>query len=166
MYSEMSCTPSCYADDVITRENLLLTLKICIVGQDATKMDNEVVISKYLKSVDAEYPGKQLLRLVLDDFQITGPHGTHQCLIFNPLGISFSKFRTFFPEKGLNEELLQQTLQLVLLGLDFLHQAGVVHTGMFHFVVPLSLPADSNPDISPNNILLGVEDSSIFSEIE
>jgi serine/threonine protein kinase len=121
---------------VITRENILLTLKICIAGQEATKVDSEVAISQYLKSIDAEHPGKQLLRLVLEDFHIADPHGMHQCLLFNPLGISFSKFRNLFPEKGLNIELLQQTLQLVLLGLDFLHQAGVVHTGMIYLVVP------------------------------
>ncbi|KAI0136392.1 kinase-like domain-containing protein [Xylariales sp. AK1849] len=130
-------------------ERSLLTFKICTKSQDATKVNNEVAISQHLKTIDAEHPGKQLLRLVFDDFQITGPHGTHQCLLFDPLDISFTKFRNLFPEKGLNKELLQQTLQLVLLGLDFLHQAGVVHT-----------------DISPNNILLGVQDASIFLEIE
>lgn len=110
---------------------LLLTLKVCIATQDAAKVDNEVAISNYLKSVDAaEHPGRQLLRLVLDHFQLSGPHGTHQCLLFNPLGISFSLFRNLFPQKGLSPKLLQQTLQLVLLGLDFLHQTGVIHTGM------------------------------------
>lgn len=97
-----------------------------------------MAISQHLRSIDAEHPGKDLLRLVVDHFQITGPHGMHQCLLFAPLGLSYTKFRNLFPEKGLNEELLQQTLQLVLLGLDVLHQASVVHT-----------------DISPNNILLG-----------
>jgi hypothetical protein len=68
--------------------------------------------------------------VVLDDFQITSPYGIHQCLLFAPMGLSFTKFKNLFPEKGLNKELLQQTLLLVLLGLDFLHQAGVVHTGI------------------------------------
>jgi hypothetical protein len=76
------------------------------------------------------HPGKQLLRLVLDELKITGPHGTHQCPVFNPLGLSFTNFRNCFPKNGLDKELLQQTLQPVLLGLDFLHQAGVVHAGM------------------------------------
>jgi hypothetical protein len=95
-------------------------------------VDNEVAISRYIKSIDAEHPGKDLLRLVLDDFQITGPYGMHQCLLFAPLGLSYTDFRDLFPEKRLSKELLQQTLQLVLLGLDFLHQAGVVHTGISH----------------------------------
>ncbi|KAF2453036.1 protein kinase, partial [Lineolata rhizophorae] len=129
--------------------NNLLTLKVCITGKSAPKVDNEVAISRYLRSIDAEHPGKDLLRLALDDFQITGSHGVHQCLLFTPLGLSYTDFRNLFPEKWLNKELLQQTLLLVLLGLDFLHQADVVHT-----------------DISPNNILLGAPDSSVFSIIE
>jgi hypothetical protein len=108
-----------------------LTLKVCIRNRDTATVDNEVSISQHLAATDPEgHPGKQLLRLVLDEFKITGPHGTHQCLVFNPLGLSFTDFRNRFPENGLNKELLQQTLQLLLLGLDFLHQAGVVHTGM------------------------------------
>ncbi|KAI1427221.1 kinase-like domain-containing protein [Xylaria sp. FL1777] len=130
-------------------EDSLLTLKICIKEQDATSVNNEVAVSQHLKAIDAEHPGKQLLRLVVDNFQISGPHGMHQCLLFNPLGISYTQFRNLFPEKELTKIVLQQSLQLVLLGLDFLHQAGVVHT-----------------DVSPNNILLGIHDKSIFSEIE
>jgi hypothetical protein len=110
-----------------------LTLKVGIIMQDATKVDNEVAVSQYLKSVDDnQHPGKQYLHLPLDDFQITGPHGIHQCVLFNPLGVSYTKFRCLFSEKGLHKEILQQSLQMVLLGLDLVHQAGVVHTVIFH----------------------------------
>lgn len=81
-------------------------------------------------SVDGQHPGRDLLRLVQDGFQLSGPHGTHQCLLFQPLGLTLTKFRNRFPGKALSKVLLQQTLQLLLLALDFLHQAKVVHTGM------------------------------------
>ncbi|KAH9995941.1 kinase-like domain-containing protein [Xylariaceae sp. FL0662B] len=130
-------------------KDALLTLKICNVARDATKVNIEVAISQHLKAAEGEHPGRELIRMVLDDFQITGPHGTHHCLLFEPLGISITEFRNMFPEKGLSKKLFQQTLQLVLLGLDFLHQAGIIHT-----------------DLSANNLLLGVHDPSIFSEME
>lgn len=101
-------------------------------------MNSEVAISQHIKSINTDHLGKQVLRLVLDEFQITGPDGTHQCLIFEPLGISFTKFRNRFPEGGLNLEVLQNTLRLLLLGLDFLHQAGIVHTGVSF---PTSVPS-------------------------
>jgi hypothetical protein len=109
------------------REDRLSTLKICI----RNTVNNELAVSRHLESIDAgEHPGKQLLSLVLDEFEITGPHGTHQCLVLEPLGMSFTNLRTHFDENGVTKALLQQTIQMVLLGLDFLHQAGVVHTGL------------------------------------
>jgi serine/threonine protein kinase len=155
-----------YADDRMISQGSLLTLKVCTWERDATKLNNEIAISNYLKSIDADHPGKQLLRLVLHDFQISGPRGLHRCLLFQPLGISFTKFRKAFPENGLSMKLLQQSLQLILLGLDYLHQANVVHTGMLYSSAWLSLLADENLDISPNNILLGIQDTSVFLEVE
>ena len=107
----------------------LLTLKVCIVGKHSGP-DNEAAISDYLTPIDAAgHPGKDLLRLVLDHFQVAGPGGTHHCLLFEPLGISLTEYRNRFPRKRLPENLLQHVLRLILVGLDFLHQAGVVHTG-------------------------------------
>ncbi|OAQ64022.2 protein kinase-like protein [Pochonia chlamydosporia 170] len=127
----------------------LLTLKVCTT-QVTANVNNELAVSRHIASIEAaEHPGKQLLRATRDDFQVVGPHGTHQCLVFNPLGLTFTKFRNKFPDKAFNKKLLQQTLQLVLLGLDFLHQANVVHT-----------------DISPNNVLLSSPDPSVFEKIE
>lgn len=107
-------------------EETFHTIKICITGED---FSNEVKVSELVRSIEAEHPGKARLRVALDTFQIQGPHGSHQCLVFAPLGLTHTKFRTLFPDNALNKDLLQQSLLMVLLGLDFLHQVGVVHTG-------------------------------------
>lgn len=66
------------------------------------------------------------------------------------------------------QDYLQYTMLLVAFALDFLHQAGVVHTGNSPVFSPcFVLPADSDADISPNNILLGVSNpAEVFSTIE
>lgn len=107
-------------------QDILLTLKVCVTGEDAS---NEVAISDHIKSIDAEHPGKERLRVVRDRFKIQGPSGDHQCLLFTPLGLTYTDFRSLFPEKGLSADLLRQSLLMILLGLDFMHQAGIVHTG-------------------------------------
>jgi len=112
-----------------SRKQGYLALKVGTAGTDSSRADNEAVISRYLRSVEAEHPGQKLLRLALEDFEISGPHGIHKCLILNPLGMTFTQFRDLLPGRVLPKDLLQQTLQLVLLSLDFLHQASVVHTG-------------------------------------
>ncbi|KAL2069702.1 hypothetical protein VTL71DRAFT_14381 [Oculimacula yallundae] len=133
-------------------KDIYLSLKLCTTAGEADRthgVDKELSVSLYLKSIEAEHPGKGFLRLTVDNFELQGPNGTHQCLLFMPLGLSFSKLRSRFPEDSIPKQLVQHSLQILLVGLDFLHQAGVVHT-----------------DLSPNNILLGLADSSILSEIE
>ncbi|CCF39117.1 protein kinase [Colletotrichum higginsianum] len=128
------------------RENTFHSLKVCITGEDSS---NEAAVSQRIQSIDAEHPGKERLRVALDTFQVAGPHGSHRCMVFAPLGLTYTTFRNLFPNNALNKDILQQSLLMVLLGLDFLHQVGIVHT-----------------DLSPNNVLLGVEDVSVFSKIE
>lgn len=68
--------------------------------------------------------------MVLDDFQIQGPSGSHRCLLLTPLGMTYSDIRNLFPGNGFTPDLLQKSLVSIILGLDLLHQVGVVHTGM------------------------------------
>lgn len=66
----------------------------------------------------------------LDDFRITGPHGSHQSLVFETLGLTLTNLRDLFENRALEKTLLQKFLFVIVTSLDFLHQAGVVHTGL------------------------------------
>ncbi|THY58805.1 protein kinase [Aureobasidium pullulans] len=129
------------SDDSI-RQNTLVTLKVCILGEDES---NELAISHHIKSFDdGIHPGKHRSRVTLDDFHVRGPHGTHHCLVFPALGRTLAQVRNVFEDQKLDKLLLQRFLYPILQGLDFLHQTGVVHT-----------------DISPNNILVEADDDML-----
>lgn len=59
--------------------------------------------------------------------------------------MSYTEFLDMFPRKQMPEALVQRSMQLILLGLDYLHKARVVHTGMF------SLSGTYNASLGPKN---------------
>jgi hypothetical protein len=91
-----------------------------------------VIISRYLKDFGSEHPGLSLLRLPLDDFKLESPAGAHQCLVYEPLGVTYTQFKIEYSEKAFSRDMTQGGLRMILYGLDLLHQAGVVHTGKSH----------------------------------
>ncbi|THX66867.1 protein kinase [Aureobasidium pullulans] len=135
----------------------LIALKFCILGEDISQ---EVTISNHIRSIDAHHPGKERLRVTSDDFRVTGLHGVHQCLVFSVLGMTLAHLRDLFEEKALEKTLLQKCLYAVVLGLDFLHQAGVVHTGSSHCQHAQHV-ADKAAELSPSNILVGADDDAV-----
>ncbi|TIA38477.1 protein kinase [Aureobasidium pullulans] len=132
------------SSDNSIRQDILVTLKVCILGEDGS---NELAISHHIKSFDdGIHPGKHRSRVTLDDFHIRGPHGRHHCLVFPALGRTLAQVRNVFEDRKLDKLLLQRFLYPILQGLDFLHQTGVVHT-----------------DISPNNILVEADNDMLVN---
>lgn len=76
---------------IFYREKCYKTLKICVRGQ---RPDQEVAISEHLKQ-SSDIQRKRLVRLILESFEIVGPYGKHVCLVYQPLGMSFSEFQEF-----------------------------------------------------------------------
>ena len=123
------------------RNHQYLTLKVCTSNK---RLNNEISISDHLKDSGIEHPGKPFVRVVLDSFNITSSSGNcHQYLLYQPLGMSFAEFLDLLPENKFPEDLLQRSMQLILVGLGYLHQANVVHTGKhYHPCNPKSVHGD------------------------
>ncbi|EGE01731.1 CMGC/CLK protein kinase [Trichophyton equinum CBS 127.97] len=121
------------------------TLKVCTRGR---RPDRELTVSEHLSNSDDHF-GKKLVRLVLDSFELDGPHGKHTCLIYKPLGMSFTEFQSMSDGKMLPKAFIQRSVQLTLISLAFMHENNVIHT-----------------DISSNNLLQGIEDTSMLAQLE
>ncbi|KAJ5569564.1 kinase-like protein [Penicillium hispanicum] len=114
------------------------------------KVDREVEILKHLSTIDTKHPGSGLVRSMLDAFEINGPKGSYQCIVFEPPLTSVLHFQATFDPPSLTEDLLKGLLQQLLLALDYLHsEAHVIHT-----------------DIQAKNIIISARDDSIFRDWE
>ena len=162
---------------------------MCIRSKEGSAVqqqaDNELAVSDHLRSAPIQqHPGRAAVRVALESFQVEGPDGTHTCLLYSPLGMTFTDLRNMLPDAKFDKRMLQRALQLILIATDYLHKNKVVHTGSSPFAISLvsggvmregGLSSYSSrclrgltelKDISPNNILLGARDLSPFGEIE
>lgn len=104
-------------------------LKVYISGHRQSQ--NELKALTYLKTIRTSHPGSQLIRTMLDAFEVAGEDGPHQCLIYEPLGLTLSDLRRLC-DGNIPKEMLKGITNYLLLALDFLHsEAQVVHTGIF-----------------------------------
>jgi serine/threonine-protein kinase SRPK3 len=139
---------------------LTLKLRVCR-RQNESNDDEEIAISRHLEQFSLDHSGRSMIRPVLGSFDIFGPKGRHKCLLYQPLGWSFAAFLDLLPDRRFPKDLVQQSTQLLLGALDYLHKCGVIHTGKPLGVYSL-LDAKCTPDISPYNVLMRIKDESIL----
>lgn len=112
--------------------NSHVALKI-IVGEEGVS-SNESRILRLLKQHQASTPaspGAHSVPELLDEFTIHGPNGRHQCFVSEPAACSVADskeagLRWQFPLK-----LAREIAAKVIMGIDFIHSAGIVHGGKF-----------------------------------
>lgn len=92
-------------------------------------MTKEAQVLEYLNSRDSVHNGRSWVRDACDIFQIDVPSGSHTCLVFEPLGISLSERIDLRPAKRLEQPIVKLITYCLLLGIDYLHTLGVIHTG-------------------------------------
>lgn len=86
-----------------------------------------------MKSIEDIHGGEVHVRRVLDSFSIDGPHGTHCCILYEPSGIDLSDFIHRLETGALPQIMLRPAVRYILIALDYIHQLGIIHTGIFSF---------------------------------
>ena len=117
-------------------------MKVYISGHRQSR--NELKVLTHIKTIETTHPGSYLIRNVLDAFEMAGQNGCHQCLVYDPLGLTLSDLRRLCDGR-IPGEMLKGIINYLLLALDFLHtEAQVVHTGIFYASCTLFHSANLN----------------------
>lgn len=125
------------------RKSRYIALKVYI---QTAQVNREVSVLSHLSAIKSKHIGSTLFRNMLDAFEIDGPRGKHQYIIFEPLLTSVSHFQKILNPPSLDEDLLKLLLQQIFFALDYLHsEAGVIHTGKFPTIEQLSSCQTLNP---------------------
>ncbi|OJJ71272.1 hypothetical protein ASPBRDRAFT_30992 [Aspergillus brasiliensis CBS 101740] len=137
-----------------------------ILKAEASTDNRELAILLAMSDSDIYHPGKRHVIELLDHFYRTGPNGTHLCLVF-PVMISDGAAMTI---TGSPREVgyIRAVSRQLLLGLDYLHQSGIVHCDLQPANILFSVTGATDmeallqpPEFSPVKWLEGViEDDS------
>lgn len=92
------------------------------------------------------HPGRNFVSEMLDEFEIQGPNGKHQCIALEPLGASLSIAYENLEGYRLPSEVSKKVAMQLAEGLSYLHACGIVHGGRLSSdPIPLAIP-DLKPE--------------------
>ncbi|KAH9216811.1 kinase-like protein [Leptodontidium sp. 2 PMI_412] len=128
------------------RERPYWVLKVHV---DTLERNRELEVYKHLAGVTIEHSGRLYVRRLEDSFKIKSYNGEHDCFVMTPLGMSLRTFQDMQPDRIFEQSLVKSALDQVLIGVDFLHDADVIHT-----------------DLHSDNLLIAITDDSILSTVE
>lgn len=123
----------------------------------STASETESSILEIIAQNTLPHPGKEHIISLKDYFKHKGPNGEHGCLVFEAMGPSTAAMVECLPEPlrsktGRRERypiwMARSLLRQALLGIDFLHRIGIVHS-----------------DLQPGNLLFLATDLTSVGEI-
>lgn len=118
-----------------TKSNTFVAIKICTCNIVQNESPHELDISIHLSSVKSQHRGRAILGTAIESFGLDSPTGSsHLALVFEPMREPLWLFRRRImgQDKATRRwmPLVKGYIQILLEGLDFLHQEGhIIHTG-------------------------------------
>ncbi|KAJ5775544.1 kinase domain protein [Penicillium nucicola] len=109
----------------------------------------ELRITERITQANPANEGRYFVRTLLDSFELSGPDGNHICMVFDPLYEPLWMLKRRFQGDTLPPDILKTIVQLVTMGLHYLHtEAHIIHT-----------------DLKSDNILMALRDPSILDAV-
>jgi serine/threonine-protein kinase SRPK3 len=99
----------------------------------------ELLVYQHLRQVKLEeHMGQKHVRTLTDSFTIKGTDGSHLVFVMEPLGMSLRNLQDLQKSRIFPPAVVKRAMDQTLLGLDYLHDAGVIHTGLWPNVFPVA----------------------------
>ena len=105
-------------------------VSIKIIAAKATEGSLEVQMLKQVHQSSPLHPGRRFVFSLLDDFLLSGPNGSHRCLVSDVYGPTVPKMKFRFDFDVLPLQTARRVTAQLALGLSHIHSCGVVHGGM------------------------------------
>ena len=104
------------------------------------KHNQELEVFRHLAAITEEHSGRAYVRRLEDSFKLKSSNGEHDCFVLIPLGMSMRTLQELNKDGIFAQSVVKGALDQLLFGLNFLHEADVIHTGNF-----ASGPCGANP---------------------
>lgn len=107
-----------------------VALKFVVSNSHGRDKSNEIATLEHLRAAKNDHPGSEYVLGLLDHFDVSGPNGVHDVLVFEIVGPGPDCLRE---GNGKGETFVWQRSRLICkqitLGIAFLHERGIVHGG-------------------------------------
>ncbi|KAL2864090.1 kinase-like domain-containing protein [Aspergillus lucknowensis] len=123
-----------------TDKGRLVALKISTA--ESADRTHEMEILLRLAKAESNLPGKAVVQNLLDSFTISGPNGTHQCLVTDAARLNINEVKEYPYHRLLHLSPARAIATQLVLGVQFTHSQGIVHGDLHLGNILLQLPPD------------------------
>ncbi|KAE8337293.1 hypothetical protein BDV24DRAFT_177805 [Aspergillus arachidicola] len=122
--------------------NEFVAIKICTADSNPHEFD--VLSNLSSPQLSGNSPGRSMVPLILDSFQIQGPNGTHTCYVTSPARMSLSDAKDGSYIRLFKLEVARVLAAQLAVAVEYIHTQGLAHGDLHSGNVLIQLPSGFN----------------------